>query len=96
MDAAAPNFADNVSGFFFNFLQIHTYNALTASPIAPNAQANPQKNLPKTNVNAHNTINADTKEVNSMAFPSPICVNMYFTPENAVVNADGRKRKYNK
>ena len=44
------------TGFFFIFLQISLYNAFTPSPRLPNAQANPQKNLPKTAVYTHTTI----------------------------------------
>ena len=82
------------TGFFFIFLQISLYNAFTPSPRLPNAQANPQKNLPKTAVYIHTTISTVTNDVSATFSPAPICVNIYFTPANAAVYTDGIKIKY--
>ena len=82
------------TGFFFIFLQISLYNAFTPSPRLPNAQANPQKNLPKTAVYTHTTISTVTNDVSATFSPAPICVNIYFTPANAAVYTDGIKIKY--
>ena len=81
-------------GFFFILLQISLYNAFTPSPRLPNAQANPQKNLPKTAVYTHTTISTVTNDVSATFSPAPICVNIYFTPANAAVYTDGIKIKY--
>ncbi len=70
------------------------YNAFTPSPRLPNAQANPQKNLPKTAVYTHTTISTVTNDVSATFSPAPICVNIYFTPANAAVYTDGIKIKY--
>ena len=41
-------FSGIFTGFFFRFLHTFVYSACSASPNAPNAQTNPQKNLPNT------------------------------------------------
>ena len=82
------------SGFFLIFLKMYRYKACTTSPNVPNAQANPQKNLPNNIVYKQIRISTVTKDVNSIRPPAPICVNMYFTPANAAVYTEGMKIKY--
>ena len=75
-------------------LKMYLYKACTASPNVPNAQANPQKNLPNRIVYTQIKISTVTKEVNSIRSPAPICVKIYFTPANAAVYTEGMKIKY--
>ena len=81
------------TGFFLSFLQHQTYPACTASPNVPNAQAKPQKNLPKIIVYPQRTSRTVTKDDTEIIFPAPIWVKIYLIPAKAAVYADGNNKK---
>ena len=64
-------------------------------PTVPNAQANPQKNLPNITVKIHTAKSAAMNELNSIGALEFIWLNMFLIPENADVNAEGNNTKNN-
>ena len=75
------------SGFFLIFLKMYRYKACTASPNVPNAQANPQKNLPNQNKYCHKRCELNPPSCSNLCkyvFHSGKCCCIYRRNENKI------------